>query len=149
MVDQPLHERLEHLMGWDGMPPEDRYEACRKTGLLVLLDKGVGTWSYEELVEEAEREGEDLEYTLGLYITDPDDATGHYYNISDIHQLYGGEVMSLVRDLFPELDAADEADFDDWLRAFIHRTRLGQIAGHRTSTTEPGELEWRWHQRST
>ena len=46
MVDQPLHERLEHLMGWDGMPPEDRYEACRKTGLLVLLDKGVGTWSY-------------------------------------------------------------------------------------------------------
>lgn len=140
MVDQSLLERLETLIDWDDMQPEEKYEACRQAGLLVLLNKGVGAYTYEELEAESITNREDLEDTLGYYITDPDDATGYYYNISDIDQMRGDEVMPLLCDLFSELEAADEADFDDWLRAFIHRTRLGQIAGQRTATTEPGEL---------
>ncbi|KAF1701148.1 hypothetical protein [Pseudoxanthomonas kaohsiungensis] len=135
MVDQPLLERLETLMGWDDMLPEEKYEACRQAGLLVLLNKGVGAYTYVELEGESKTNREDLEDTLGYYITDPDDPTADYFNISDIDQLSGDDVMPLLCDLFPELEATDEADFDDWLRAFIHRTRLGHIAGQRTSTT--------------
>ena len=140
MVDQPLHEHLEPLIGWDDMNPEARFEVCRKASLQVLLDQSVGRWTYEELVDQADQEREDLEDTLGYYITDPADPTCGYYNISDLDQFSGYEMMSLLCDLFPELESNDDADFGPWLQAFVRRARLGQIAGRGSNTADPGQL---------
>ena len=139
MVDEPLHERLEPLLGWDDMDPEERFEACRTAHLLVLLDRGVGCWSYEEIVEWAAADEEDLDDFLSLYITDPAEPT-RYYNISDVDQFAGNDAMPLLCNLFPELENSEGQDFDAWLQAFVRRARLGEIAGRVASAADPRQL---------
>jgi len=140
MVDQALYERLELLKGWDSMHPEDRFEAVRKADLLDLLDNGIGSYIYDELVDEAEREGEDLDVCLGYYITDPHDLSCNYYNISDLDQFESFAVMEVLGQLFPDLDVDVETDMDEWFRSIDWRERLGQIAGRGENTNEPGKL---------
>lgn len=112
----------------------------RSTGLLVLLDKGVGCWSYDELVEWAAADNEDLYDFLGLFITDPDDSKGCYGSIYDLDQFDDDELMSLLCHLFPELESNEGLDFDAWLQAFVRRARLGQLAGRDASAADPRQL---------
>ncbi|WP_423171079.1 hypothetical protein [Stenotrophomonas maltophilia group sp. CASM26] len=140
MVDQPLHERLEHLIGWDGMIPEARFDAARKADLLDLLDRGIGRYTYDELVHEAERNREELDDCLGYYITDEDDDSCGYYNISELDQFNGSEAIEYLGQLFPELEIDPDEDMDDWLRAFVRRTRLEQITGRSNTPPKPGKL---------
>ena len=140
MVDQPLHERLEPLIGWDGMDYEAKFEVCRTPSLNFLLDKICGRWDYEELVIQAREEMEDLDVTLGYYITDQNDPTSGYYNISDLDFFTGLELMSLLCDFFPELERNDDVDFGPWLQAFVRRSRLGEIAGRDASAADPRQL---------
>ncbi|WP_434031621.1 hypothetical protein [[Pseudomonas] boreopolis] len=140
MADKALHERLAHLIGWDAMTPEARFDAVRKADLLGLIDLAIGNYSFDDLVAEAEREREDLDDCLGYYITDPDDLACGYYNISDLDQLSGYDAMVHLAELFPDLEIDLEEDMDVWLRAYVRRARLGQITGRRDATTEPGKL---------
>lgn len=140
MVDQPLHERLSHLEGWDGMEPEEKFEAIRNADMLALLDNGIGRNKIDELVAMAEDEGDELDDYLELYITDPDDHSCDYYNISDLDQFDGGEVMSGLSDLFPDLEIDEDDDFDAWIRSYVRRERLGNLAGRGASTADKGKL---------
>lgn len=138
MVDQPLHERLSHLEDWDGMDPEAKFEAIRNADMLLLLDNGIGRYKIDELVAMAEDEGDELDDYLGLYITDTNDHTCDYYNISDLDQFEGSEVMSVLSDLFPELEIDEDDDFDAWLRPYVRRERLAELASHSSIMVEPG-----------
>ncbi|WP_062353876.1 hypothetical protein [Pseudoxanthomonas mexicana] len=140
MVDQPLHERLSHLEGWDDMSPEAKFEAIRNADLLLLLDNGIGRYKIDELVAMAEDEGDELDDYLDLYITDPDDHSCDYYNISDLDQFEGGEVMAGLGELFPELEIDEDDDFDAWLRVYVRRERLGTLGGRGAPSTERGKL---------
>lgn len=146
MVDQPLHERLSYLEGWDGMDIEDRFLAARKAGVLDVLN--LDGFTYETIVEFAELDKEgpgklkesEIDAYLERYITDPDELSCGYYLLWDIDQLNSDDVIQLLSEHFPELEIGEDEDFDTWVRAYVRRARLGNLADRGTSTAEPGKM---------